>query len=289
VRPIAFLPAWPGLTQSLRPSLYPMLRCTSLRRAARATTSLTASERLPRSLSAPPSRASCRATYVGPLDLWRLRASCALRQTLNSLSLGLPLQHLQFTPDGPKRIILNPSADTKHSENNPTFAQGEVYGVDVLIATSADGKARSEEAKTTIFKKADITYQLKLKTSRTTFAEIQKKAGAFPFTLRCLDDAKRARMGVQEAVQHGLLRPYEVVNTEKGSYVAQFFFTIALLPAGPLLLSPSPAWYAADKVKSAKSVQDEELKSLIAAKLRVDKKKAKKAAKAVGEGEAKKE
>ena len=198
-------------------------------------------------------------------------------------------QHLQFTPDGPKRIILNPSADTKHSENNPTFAQGEVYGVDVLIATSADGKARPEEAKTTIFKKADITYQLKLKTSRTTFAEIQKKAGAFPFTLRCLDDAKRARMGVQEAVQHGLLRPYEVVNTEKGSYVAQFFFTIALLPAGPLLLSPTPAWYGADKVKSTKSVQDEELKSLIAAKLRVDKKKAKKAAKAEGEGEAKKE
>lgn len=94
-------------------------------------------------------------------------------------------------------------------------------------------------------------------------------------------------MGVQEAVQHGLLRPYEVVNTEKGSYVAQFFFTIALLPAGPLLLSPSPAWYAADKVKSTKSVQDEELKSLIAAKLRVDKKKAKK--QAAKEGEAKKE
>lgn len=95
-------------------------------------------------------------------------------------------------------------------------------------------------------------------------------------------------MGVQEATQHGLLRPYEVVMTEKGSYVAQFFFTIALLPAGPLMLSPQPAWYAADKIKSAKSIQDEELKTLIAAKLRVDKKKAKKATKAEG-GEEKKE
>jgi hypothetical protein len=89
-------------------------------------------------------------------------------------------QHLQFTPDGPKRLILNPTTDTKTSENNPTFAQGEVYGIDVLIATSADGKARSEEAKTTIYKKSDITYQLKMKTSRTTFAEIQKKVRSSP-------------------------------------------------------------------------------------------------------------
>ena len=41
-----------------------------------------------------------------------------------------------------------------------------------------------------------------MKTSRTTFSEIQKKAGAFPFTLRALDDERRSRMGVQEAVAH---------------------------------------------------------------------------------------
>ena len=56
-----------------------------------------------------------------------------------------------------------------------------------------------------------MTYQLKMKTSRMVFSEIQKKAGPFPFTLRCLEDEKRARMGVQEAVQHGLVKPYEVV------------------------------------------------------------------------------
>jgi hypothetical protein len=42
-----------------------------------------------------------------------------------------------------------------------------------------------------------------MKTSRAVFSEIQKKAGAFPFTLRALDDEKRARMGVAEAVTHG--------------------------------------------------------------------------------------
>ncbi len=64
--------------------------------------------------------------------------------------------------------------------------------------------------------------------SRLTHSPFARQAGAFPFTLRCLEDEKRARMGVSEAVQHGLLRPYEVVYTEKGTSVAEFFFTSEL-------------------------------------------------------------
>jgi methionine aminopeptidase len=67
-----------------------------------------------------------------------------------------------------------------------------------------------------------------MKTSRAVFSEINKKAGPFPFTLRSLDDEKRARMGVQEAVAHGLLKPYDIVQTASGSIVAQFFFTSEL-------------------------------------------------------------
>lgn len=63
----------------------------------------------------------------------------------------------------------------------------------------------------------------------------------------------------------GLLKPYDIVQTAPGTLVAEFFFTstpffyyyyfspcaklndrsVALLPAGPLLLSPIPAWYSA--------------------------------------------
>ena len=58
---------------------------------------------------------------------------------------------------------------------------------------------------------SDVNYSLKMKTSRAVFSEVQKKAGAFPFNVRVLDDEKRARMGLQEPVQHGLVRPYEVL------------------------------------------------------------------------------
>lgn len=73
-------------------------------------------------------------------------------------------------------------------------------------------QSREEEHRVTVYlPNAEVTYQLKMKNSRTIFTEIKKKAGAFPFTLRVLEDEKRARMGITEAVQHGLLRPLEVV------------------------------------------------------------------------------
>ncbi|KAL7422100.1 hypothetical protein Q5752_002743 [Cryptotrichosporon argae] len=189
----------------------------------------------------------------------------------------LSCQHLRDVTDGKKRILLNPSPELKRDHETVTFEEGEVYGVDVLVVTGSDAKAKPEASRTSVYKRAnDVNYQLKMKTSRATFSEIQKKAGAFPFTLRALDDEKRARMGVQEAVAHGLLKPYEIVQTAPGTLVAEFFFTIALLPAGPLLLSPTPVWYAADKVASTKSLGDE-LAALIAQPLRAPKKKKNKA------------
>jgi len=125
---------------------------------------------------------------------------------------------------------------------------------------------------------AEVTYQLKMKNSRTVFSEIKKKAGSFPFNLRSLEDEKRARMGIGEAVQHGLLRPLEVVYTPADTYVAAFHFTIALLSGGPALLTHPPVWYSADKLKTEKELQDETIKELLTKKLRDSKKKNKKKA-----------
>ncbi len=123
------------------------------------------------------------------------------------------------------------SEEQKKGFEAVTFAENEVWGIDVLISSSEDGKvrcvlalilrtrpdfphdqARLEESRTSIYQKeATVTYQLKMKTSRAVFSEVQKKAGAFPFNIRSLEDEKRARLGLQEAVQHSLVKPYEVV------------------------------------------------------------------------------
>jgi len=123
-----------------------------------------------------------------------------------------------------------------------------------------------------------------MKTSRAIFSEVQKKAGPFPFNVRVLEDEKRARMGLQEAVQHNLVKPYDVVYTPPNTFVAAFHFTIALLSGGPSLLTHPPVWYRPELVKTEKELEDEDFKELLTKKLRENKKQKKKAA--AGEGEA---
>lgn len=61
--------------------------------------------------------------------------------------------------------------------------------------------------------------------------------------------------------------------TPSATYVAAFHFTIALLPAGPLLITQPSVWYKPEKLKTEKELEDAELKELITRKLREPKKK----------------
>lgn len=73
--------------------------------------------------------------------------------------------------------------------------------------------------------------------------------------------------------------------TPANTFVAQFHFTIALLPGGPSLISQPPVWYKPELLKTEKELEDAELKDTLAKKLRENKKNKKKKAK-VDEGEA---
>ena len=72
-----------------------------------------------------------------------------------------------------------------------------------------------------------------------------------------------------------LFHPFPPLKT----FVAAFHFTIALLPAGPTLLTHPPVWYKPELVKTEKELEDEELKALLAKGLRENKKSKKKVAK----------
>ena len=190
------------------------------------------------------------------------------------------MQTNQFSKDnisGKKKLAFG--GDGSSRPDACKLEENEVYGVDIVVSTSADGKSKSDDAFTSIFCKTNATYLLKMATSRKVFSEIQKKAGAFPFNLRALEDEKRARMGVQECSNHGLVTPFQVlVDANVSAITAQVFFTVAVSGKGAIRLTPAPTWFDAEKVKSEKEVTNEEIKALLATSVRQTKKKTKKTA-----------
>ena len=52
----------------------------------------------------------------------------------------LSCQQTQNVIDGKKRIILNPSETQRRDTETITFAEDEVYGIDILVSSGEDGK-----------------------------------------------------------------------------------------------------------------------------------------------------
>ncbi|KAI8335072.1 peptidase M24, structural domain-containing protein [Chlamydoabsidia padenii] len=185
-------------------------------------------------------------------------------------------QQLKNVTDGKKQIILNPSEGHLKDFQRIEFAENEVYCVDILIS-SGEGKVRPLNSRTTIYKKTDTRYQLKMAASRAVLSEIQQKAGSFPFSLRDLDDERKARMGIIECAKHQTVLPYDIMYEREGAVVAQFLTTVLVTKNGNTLVTDP--LFDASVIKSEKSVQDEDIVKLLATEYKVPakKKKAKKA------------
>ncbi|KAF5928389.1 hypothetical protein HPG69_014994 [Diceros bicornis minor] len=182
----------------------------------------------------------------------------------------------QHVIDGEKTIIQNPTDQQKKDHEKAEFEVHEVYAVDVLIS-SGEGKAKDAGQRTTIYKRdPSKQYGLKIKTSRAFFSEVERRFDAMPFTLRAFEDEKKARMGVVECAKHELLQPFNVLYEKEGEFVAQFKFTVLLMPNGPMRITSGP--FEPDLYKSEMEVQDAELKALLqsSASRKTQKKKKKK-------------
>lgn len=178
--------------------------------------------------------------------------------------------------DGEKTIIQNPNEAQKKDHKKIEFELHEVYGVDVFIS-SGDGKGKEKEARTTVYKKTDLSYALKMKASRMFYSEVSKNFNMMPFTLRALEDEKKARLGVGECVNHELMIPYPVLYEKDGECVAQFKFTVLLMPNGPLRITDGS--FDVESAQSEHSIKDEKLKELLSSEVgkKNQKKKKKKA------------
>ena len=74
--------------------------------------------------------------------------------------------------------------------------------------------------RTTVFKKTDIIYQLKMKSSRAFFSEMNKAHGSMPFSLRSFKDEKQARLGVTECVNREVVEDFKVIWEKDGEFEA---------------------------------------------------------------------
>jgi curved DNA binding protein len=149
---------------------------------------------------------------------------------------------------GEKSIIITPDDDQKIEEF--TLQENEVYSINILLSTG-DGKPKPGETRTTIFQKSkDISYNLKLKSSRSAFNEINHKFQYFPFTLRSFEDVNKARMGITELVNHLVVDPFPVLFEKPGKLVAQKRYLVFVLPGKKVKLALKSV---SEEVESKKS------------------------------------
>jgi len=165
-------------------------------------------------------------------------------------------QMKRFVIDGNKTIINKSTLEHKVDEFE--FEENQVFAVDIVMSTG-EGKSREMETRTTVYKRAvDQSYLLKMKAARYVFNEINNRFPTLPFTVRALDE-KRARLGITECLQHELLFPYPVLYEKQGEVVAQFKFTVLVLPSGTSRLTSHPLPF----ITSDKKVQDAELLNVL--------------------------
>lgn len=174
----------------------------------------------------------------------------------------------QFEIDGEKSIIQNPNEIQRKEHEKSSFELHEVYAIDVLVSTG-EGVGREMETRTTVFKKSNETYMLKMKASRALLTEVSSKCGTMPFSLRNLEDEKKARMGVVECVSHKLLEPFHVLYEKPSEVVVQFKFTVLLMPNGPQKITGLA--FDPTTCQSDHSITDEEVKKLLSSSAKAKK------------------
>lgn len=167
---------------------------------------------------------------------------------------------------GPKEIILNPAKEHKNQMDTHRFEELEVWGLDILVSTSADGKVKRSNYKTTLHKLTGNNYSLRLKTSQQALKEFKEKvSGPFPANVKMFENPRKVRIGLIECSNHEVVLPYDIMEEKKTEQIAQFFTTVALTKNG--LEKFTRPTFEPELYKTDKKVQNEEIANLIATPL----------------------
>jgi len=134
----------------------------------------------------------------------------------------------RYVTAGEKSIPNRAPSDEKEKQKDFTFEENETYIIDILISTG-EGKTKGGDVKTTVFQKNENFQGCKMKASRYLLTEVETRYKKMPFSLRSMDE-KRARLGMSECLKAELMDEFPVVFEREGEFVAQFKFTVLLLP-----------------------------------------------------------
>eukprot|EP00708_Paratrimastix_pyriformis_P001788 GAFH01000433.1.p2 GENE.GAFH01000433.1~~GAFH01000433.1.p2 ORF type:complete len:405 (-),score=143.98 GAFH01000433.1:123-1196(-) len=135
-------------------------------------------------------------------------------------------QMKQYIMDGNKVIMNRPTIEA-HSEPCE-IEENEVYCLDIVMSTG-EGKAREAEQRANVFKRAlEQNYNLKMKTARAVFTELNQRFPSLPFNVRSLR-TPNPRMGLSEMISHGMLTMMPVLAERDGEIVAQFKMTCLVM------------------------------------------------------------
>ncbi|CAD7926234.1 unnamed protein product [Amoebophrya sp. A120] len=173
-----------------------------------------------------------------------------------------------------EKTILGKETDTDKVDEFE-FEVNQAYTLDLMLS-SGDGKTKEMECRHTVYKRAqENQYILKTTKARQFISEVGKRFPSLPFSLANIEDEQCARVGVSEAKRHQLLHEYPVLAERPGEYIAQFKFTVLLLPGGTKKITGIP-FAQSDVLESGYTVEDEGLKKLLTQSVAPRKKRANK-------------
>jgi len=188
--------------------------------------------------------------------------------------------------EGEKSILQNPTDQlsarmAKNKDESPTGQEknslsneallgekcdievNDVWAIDILASTG-EGRVIASEAKTTLFRRdPQGTYQLKMKASRETLTKVTKDHGCMTFSLRSFDNETRTRLGLKECITHEVVTQYPVMVEKLDEHVAQFKYTVLVLPSGLLKITPGID-FDKESYITEKTINDKEITDLLA-------------------------
>ena len=137
-------------------------------------------------------------------------------------------------------VIINKETSTQQVDEWQ-IAPGDIIGLDIYVSTG-DGIPKEAEERPTVFKRELSTvYNLKSKSARAFFVEVNKRFPTLPFSIRSCEDKIAAKVGVKECMEHDLLMPYPVLTEKPGEFVAQFKATVCVLPKSTAVIAGGKA------------------------------------------------